>query len=102
MNLHQLLQGKNFGLYYPFNNEYIRWIPSMASDANVDKDEGEEDYPVYLFIGIKADDYAIFAADAEVTAVDDEEDACVCITDINGQNQFFNVFRTLTHEEIFA
>lgn len=103
MNLHTLLQEKNFGLYFPERNSYVRWIPGMASEANVDIEEGEDDFPVYLLLDIKDDDYIPVRADAEVERMDgDEGEEHVAVVDVAGVRRFFKVFKILTHAETFS
>lgn len=102
MNIHTLLNDKEFGLYYPEANSYARWTVTMASDASVDIDEGEEDFPVILLFDIKDDDYVPVRADAEVLPADDDEKLHVTLTDIAGVTRFFKVFKILSHDEIFS
>lgn len=104
MNLHTLLHDKDFGLYFPETNDYVRWIPSTAAESSVDIDlDSEEDFDVFLLSGIKADDYVVVRADAEVERVsEDVGKEHIAITDVEGVRRFFKVFKILTHDEIFS
>jgi hypothetical protein len=103
MNLHTFLTEKNLGLYYPMGNSHVGWVPGMASEASVDMEEGEEDYPIYLLLGIKADDYVVVKADAEVTPADPKDgENYIFVTDIEGRHWFCKAYKILTLDEIFS